>query len=537
MNGKRAAIAAIGVITAAAAAVRLPSLRALPIFGDEAIFLRLAGIIRAEPLQQLWSPLRAPSAPLHPWLLALSLPVSSDPVRSGRLLSVLCGVLLVPALAWAAWRLTGVVTTEAGRLAPATSVAAAVLAAASPFLVFSDRIARVDSLFALETALAAGLALSLAGRPSSRAAVLFGLLMGLTMLTRQAVSYPLWLLPLAACLVFPRREGMRISRAIFVAIPVALVLWVPMLVAPGAADLATRIFHVSSSRPSLGFPDRAALVAQNAGIAGAAFWTYLTPAVCLAAVAGLAIAAAMHRRLFWFLAAWVAIVLLPPLLFAVDYFPRYALPAALPLLVAGGVAVASAGIRWGRWLAAALLALLVGWGGKDVWRGVTDWRRWALLPLDRRQFVSGWSAGFASESTADFLVGLSRGSPIWVILPKVSGNPSDAIWRRLDGEPDIRLFYAEDLLTRRAVTAGEPGRARLQGDIWAGRPVETVMLDPAASILFVSPDPVFLGRAGWAPAGDFVLARNPGARLLARFENPRDSAGAEESAVSVFRLR
>ncbi|HZI66216.1 MAG TPA: glycosyltransferase family 39 protein, partial [Thermoanaerobaculia bacterium] len=490
-----------------------------------------------EPSGQLWSPLLAPSAPLHPWLLALFLPVSSDPVRSGRLLSVLCGVLLVPALAWAAWRLTTALATEARSVAPATSLAAAALAAASPFLVFSDRIARVDSLFALETALAVGLAVSLAERPSSRAAILFGLLMGFTMLTRQAVSYPLWLLPLVASLLYPSREGGRpVFRGMAIATPVALVLWIPMLLAPVSTDLATRIFHVSSSRPSLGFLDGAALVARNAGVAGAAFWTYLTPPICIAAVAGFAIAAATHRRLFSFLAAWGAIVLLPPLFFAIDYFPRYALPAALPLLVAGGLAVASGGARAGRWLGAALLALLVGWGLKDVWRGVTDWGRWRFLPIDRRQFVSGWSAGYASERTADFLVGLSRRTPVWVVLPKVSGNPSDAIWLRLDGKPNIRLFYAEDFLTRPVVAPAGRGRVRLQGDIWAGRPVEMVTLEPASSILFVSTDPVFLGRAGWAPAADVVPPRNPGARLLARFENPPEGGVGSANAVLVFRL-
>lgn len=537
MNRSRL-VAAVALVTGFAAAIRLPALRALPIFGDEAIFLRLARVIRSEPSDQLWSPLLAPSAPLHPWLLALSLPASSDPVRSGRLFSVLCGVLLVPTLAWVAWRLAEALTVERDRISTATALAAATVVATSPFFVFSDRIARVDSLFALETALAAGLSISLATRASRRSSILFGLLMGTMMLTRQAVSYPLWLLPLAASLLCPPTEERRsVSRGILLAIPVALVLWVPMLLARGSTDLMTRIFHISMSRPSLGFADRVELVARNIGIAGAAFWTYLTPPGCVVALAGLAIAAATHRRLFWFLAAWEAIVLLPPVLFAGDYFPRYALPGALPLLISGALAVASARIRWGRWFAPALLAVVVVWGLNDVWRGVTDWRRWRLLPVDHTQFVSGWSAGYASERAADYLVEVSRRTPICVILPKISGNPSDALWLRLDKNSNVRLFYAEDFLNLPVLAPTDAGHVRLQGDIWAGRPIESVHLDPASAVLFVSTDPVFLGYAGWASAASVVLPRNPGARILARFENPPAADTARPNAVLVFRVQ
>lgn len=535
---RRQLAAAVALVTGVAAAIRLPALRALPIFGDEAIFLRLARIIRADPVGQLWSPLMAPSAPLHPWLLSLSLPLSPDPVRSGRLLSVLCGLLLVPTLAWVAWRLTEALAADRERIAPAAALTSAILVATLPFPVFSDRIARVDSLFALETALVVGLSVSLASRPSPRLVVLFGLLMGFAMLTRQAVSYPLWLLPLAAALLCRATEGRHsVFRGFFLAISVALVLWVPMLLARGSTDLMTRIFHVSLSRPSLGFADRVELVVRNLGIAGAAFWTYLTPPVCVVALAGLTIAAVTHRRLFWFLAAWEAIVLLPPVLFAGDYFPRYALPAALPLVIAGALAVASVRRRSSRWFAPALLAVVVVWGLNDVWRGVTDWRRWRFLPVDHTQFVSGWSAGYASERAADSLIEVSRKTPIRVILPKISGNPSDALWLRLDKNPNVRLFYAEDFLNLPVLGSTAAGRVRLQGDIWAGRPIESIRLDPDSSVLFVSTDPVFLGHAGWAPAATVVLPRNPGARILARFENPPETGAARPNAVLVFRIQ
>jgi hypothetical protein len=62
-------------------------------------------------------------------------------------------------------------------------------------------------------------------------------------------------------------------------------------------------------------------------------------------------------------------------------------------------------------------------------------------------------------------------------------------------------------------------------------------LPPERPVFFVSQDPVFLGREGWAPASRVVPPLNPAARLAARFENPPDEQGKIESAVALFRLR
>jgi 4-amino-4-deoxy-L-arabinose transferase-like glycosyltransferase len=514
-------------VVAAAAAVRLPALREAPIFGDEAIFLRLARIVRAAPLEQLWVPLRTPNAPLHVWLLALALPMSQDPVLAGRLLSVLFGVLLVPALAGAVWAIGRAFGERSDESVRISAISASGLAAIAPFLVFSDRIARPDTLFALETVLAAGLSATIASRSRPiLPAVAFGVLMGLTMLTRQAVSYPLWLLPPIALVAANRHDLRRFLVPLSVALAIALALWIPMLLVPGWPDVFTRIFHLGAARPSLPGWERAALFARNLGTAAAAFWTYLTPPLFVTGVAGSVILAAKRRRLLAFLVAWGALLLLPPAAFAVDYFPRYALPAVLPLLAAGGFGI---GLEWSRaprWARVALVTAIFSWPVIDVGRALSSRHAWRLLPVDRRQFVSGWSAGLASQRAAAFLEGLARSTPITVVLPRVSGNPSDAVWLQLDGARNIRLAYADDFLRL-------PAR-RVGGDVWTDQRAMTV--EANRPVYFISQDPVFLGRDGWAPASTVVLPLNPGARLVARFENLLDENGRVESAVVIYRL-
>ena len=81
-------VLAVLLLTAACAILRLPGLRAFPIFGDESIHLHWAQLIRERPIENAFLSLQDPKPPLHFWLLALFLPLSPDPVFAGRLLSL-----------------------------------------------------------------------------------------------------------------------------------------------------------------------------------------------------------------------------------------------------------------------------------------------------------------------------------------------------------------------------------------------------------------------------------------------------------------
>jgi hypothetical protein len=248
-SGVPGATIAVTVVFVVVGIVRL---RDLPVFGDEAIFLRLAELVRKDPARHLWISLSAAAAPLHTWLLAAAWPLSADPVRSGRLLSGLAGAAAVPAFAWTVGELTRWSRTEDDSGPHGAGIFAAILVATSPFLLTSARLARVDALFAAETILLAAAALAAARRLTASAArvegmLAFGLLLGLTMATRTAVSYPFWaLLPVAAFLA-PRGAGKarpsRVFAASLLSLAVAAVLFAPYALARGPGDLATRLFH------------------------------------------------------------------------------------------------------------------------------------------------------------------------------------------------------------------------------------------------------------------------------------------------------
>src|SRR5947209_1448634 len=81
----------LGVLVGTLLVMRMAGLMALPIFGDEAIYLRWAQLVRGEGVSHAywWVSLADPKPPLHYWLLALVLRWANDPLWVGRMLSVL----------------------------------------------------------------------------------------------------------------------------------------------------------------------------------------------------------------------------------------------------------------------------------------------------------------------------------------------------------------------------------------------------------------------------------------------------------------
>ncbi|HEY2798428.1 MAG TPA: hypothetical protein VGK26_11115 [Thermoanaerobaculia bacterium] len=602
MKGARAAapirvVAVVATLTLLSALVRLVSLRALPIFGDEALNLRMAVLAAKEPFSRMWISLQESQPPLHVWLLALFLPFSRDPLLAGRLLSVVTGILCVPAAAWTVRRTleafdagTGVAQNRiaardaaenrvVARDAAQNRVAArdaaqsqviswlvAALAGLCPFFVFAERLARVDGLFLLETILAAGLSAavaqaSLRGEASPAPALslgaALGALMGLTMLTRQAVSYPLWLLAPAAWLLLPserrvlpseRRAGsvLRFAAALALAAAVAVALWLPMLLAPGEPDAFTRIFHSADYRPAMTLAARLRVTLDGVRVAVEAFWLYLTPPVFLLALVGFGVVALAARwRLLAYLVLWEALLLAPAAAFAGTYFPRYALPAAIPVCLVAALGAARvwtilesrlAGAAARSLLGVALIAALLGPSLLDLTCGERNWRNWRLLPVDRMQFLSGPPAGFASEAAVGALRGIAGERPagIAVLTPGISGNPTDAVWLLLGGDPRVRLSYASDALAVPLLPPPDPdGTRRVPGD--ARDPLRREQTLPARMPVFaVVPDPL-LTRSGWVDAVPFLSRLNPRISEVARFRNPAEP-GSPANGVVVLEL-
>ncbi|MCL2649226.1 MAG: glycosyltransferase family 39 protein [Phycisphaerales bacterium] len=360
------------------AAVRLPGLLALPIFGDEAIYLRWAQLIRDG---HFWVSLCDPKPPLHFWLLAMVVDLFADPLRAGRLLSVAAAALSMPVMLLIGEELDrlcdrqppalpGVRPMEPGSDCCGTNprqnrglagefpggrtvaVLAAVLMIFCPFFAFYQRMALAESLFVFEMLLIVWLSLRwarivVAGQRAWGIAVMMGVCFAAAMMTRQGLPYVLWAMPIGAFLLHfipPQKTSLRtavpglevlINAAItfLIAVIVAAILWSPYLVAHlptfaesnggVRAELKRRIFY----QPSFTDPHetRTAIALRNGRDAfepsvhndvpqSGWLFYYLTPPVYVVSLLGIALLA-MRRQ--WRLLAFVLLWLALTLLFPI----------------------------------------------------------------------------------------------------------------------------------------------------------------------------------------------------------------------------
>ena len=157
---------------------RLQNLATLPIFGDEAIYVRWAQLIKNVP-SLFFVPLSDGKQPLFMWLNALTLRLFSDPLFSGRLISVISGLAILLLL-------HHFLTLYFSR-----SVAniASLIYLTLPFSFFFDRMALADNLLSFFGLLSLYFSLNLAKKPQFKTAVYLGLVLGLSWLTKSPAVY------------------------------------------------------------------------------------------------------------------------------------------------------------------------------------------------------------------------------------------------------------------------------------------------------------------------------------------------------------
>lgn len=174
------------LIIVLAALLRIVNLNALPVFGDEAIYIRWAQVMWKEPPLR-FVPLSDGKQPLFMWLIIPFLKVINDPLIAGRLVSVLAGLGTLLGVFVLSYRLT-----KSEKICLAAGLAYTV----SPFSVFFDRIALADSLLAFFGIWSVILATETAKYLRFDTALLTGFALGGALLTKSPAIFFLILIPI-----------------------------------------------------------------------------------------------------------------------------------------------------------------------------------------------------------------------------------------------------------------------------------------------------------------------------------------------------
>jgi len=542
-------------LVAAYLALRLPNLRAQPVFCDEATYLRWAQLVAQDPGHNAFVSMEDAKPPLHYWLLALARPLNADPVYAGRLLSVLLGALSVPALL--------VLCRELERLGGGHDIGplAALFLIVCPLAAMNQRMALAEPLLLLEAVALGWLALRLARRITERVpaaeTVGLGLLWGATLLTKQNFSYLLWTLPPAALVARLSRDTWRKQLRGFlprycVATLIGLACFVPTLLASDRFDLRTRLFYKPLFTVGSTDASRWQIVSRNVALLwvprvgthiqwwshdvasplqSGMLYLYLTPSVLLlTAIAGPWMLGRARPALL-FLCVWAAALLGPLLAGARLLFSRFLLVGATPLLIAAAWMAAEMLATRGivkRLAALTAVSSALAW---PLWMTVAMTRDFSNAPLgmaDREQYVD--HAADLVEQAVAWLDSQADIHPISVVTRNGLGLENDLTWLLLGGVRNVQLL-ADDSLP--PLHVGGDGTVRVSLEQWR-RELSALELEPNRPIYYLA----FGWRHPGADSPAFVpsqQALGPNTRLARAISEPERPTRSTRT-IGIFQL-
>lgn len=203
----RTIIAGLGIIFLYFA-LRLVNLTILPIFADEAIYIRWSQVMWHEPTLR-FLPLSDGKQPLFMWLTIPFLKIFTDPLFAGRFLSVLAGLgSLIGIFLLTLQLFSGMGGSTSGGKDKKTALLASFIYAIIPFTVFFDRMALVDSMLAMFGIWVIYFAVLLVKTPRLDLAMITGMMLGAALITKSPAIFFVILLPTTALFI---KKGLALS--------------------------------------------------------------------------------------------------------------------------------------------------------------------------------------------------------------------------------------------------------------------------------------------------------------------------------------
>jgi len=388
---------ALGLVTAYFI-TRLINLTKLPIFTDEAIYIRWSQIGERDANWRFIS-LTDGKQPLFTWIMMVFLRLlPTDPLFSGRLVSVLAGLGTLVGLWFLAYELF-----KSRRIA----ILASFLYLISPFGLVYDRMALYDSLVAAFYVWNLYLGILLARYQRLDAALILGLTLGAGMLNKSSGFLSLYLLP-TTILVFSWRKVNRLKQ---------LARWVGLLLV--SAVLSQLVYSVLRLSPLLHMvTQKDALFVYSfhewlshpwqffiGNFKGLSDWLvrYLSKPLLVVSLLPLVFFWRQGRAkallYLWWLAPFIALALFGRVL-----YPRFILFMAMPLLILAAIPLAWLLGRWGRKVFCWIILLVIVWPSLYTDYFVIANPLYAPIPYaDRGQYIDSWPSGWGIKEVNQYL--------------------------------------------------------------------------------------------------------------------------------------
>lgn len=380
--------------------LRLPNLTLQPIFADEAIYIRWAQIMKAEPTLRFIS-LTDGKTPLFMWLMIPFFKIFNDPLFAGRFLSVLSGYVTLIGAVFLGWRFFN----------RSTALWSGFLIAVTPFVVFFDRMALVDSMLAAFSIWSLIFALILVRIPRLDLSMILGYLLGGGLLTKTPGLFNVLMLP-AAFISFNwsydnRQKNFIKTVGFFIlAAVIAMGIYNLLRLGPGFESLSSRnqdyIFPFSRIFTSPLDP----LIPHLQNLADW-FPKLFTLPVLLFVFIGLVLTILTRKREALVIFFWLLGPLTAELFLLQTFTARYILSAIAPLLCLAGWAIAWI-IERSRFKKnisiAAIFVFILPLALFFNIQLITDPSKVDLPREERSGYLEEWTAGYGFPQIAHFLI-------------------------------------------------------------------------------------------------------------------------------------
>ncbi|HOZ03221.1 MAG TPA: glycosyltransferase family 39 protein, partial [Candidatus Woesebacteria bacterium] len=418
----------------------------LPVFADEAIYIRWAQLIIDDARQYAFFPLNDGKTPLFVWLMVPLQWLGRDPLLMGRALSVLAGLGQV----YVIWRLASAL--RLGRKAQLLSV---VLTTILPFWFFYQRMALMDSLMTLFLSISWLKLIEFCHDSNSRQIlykklILSGIFLGLALWTKLSA-----ILFIPVLILTPWGLKFQLNQIIFkhsiltlMSVILGILMFLLLRLHPAFSQLFSRGGDFLFSLSAVLSGEWRFILSQ-----WSRYWTelstYLVLYVFLAPILGLFFSRRRKKHLFFLMLSFA--YLLPILILGRVVYARYFLPTAIFFTLSASSLIAfmlekanENQIVWKKFLwgltAAVILSNIVASSALWMFQSYFSVNQLSLPQKDRTQYLEEWSSGHGIKETADRLLNVGQNQRVVLATEGYFGTLPDGILMYLHRQNVENIF-------------------------------------------------------------------------------------------------
>ena len=414
---------------------RLINLTGIPVFCDEAIYIRWAQIMRA--VQSLrFIPLSDGKQPLFMWLIIPFLKIFSDPLVAGRIVSVLSGLGTMVGMGVLSYLLFK---------KKEISLFASILYLVSPFCFFFDRMALADGLLSVFGIWYLVFSILLVKNLRLDFAMISGILLGLGLITKSPALFFALMLPLTIFVINNETMKQWSNRLKLV------VLWIVVMIFAFAIYNILRLgpeFHMIAIRNKdyvfslseiLKYPLNP--LAGNLKSVVEWYWILLTPPLFILGIFSIPLVLKNNFKKGLFLLLWWLIPLLAQSAIARVYTSRYVLFSVPIFLIFAAVLLEQIfSTLKNKVLTTIFLTVIFIVPFYQVFLLIAFPQRAYLPENERKGYLEMWTAGYGIRESAEYLKEAAKTKKVLVGTEGYFGTLPNGLEMYLEKVPNITII-------------------------------------------------------------------------------------------------